>query len=243
MQLLQYDKLKLVQRGEIWCCRGQGVNLPVVRRINARARHMVLRVSPCGQEIRLTMPKHARQTRAFEFLKAQLPWLEEQLVARPEPIILEPGAKVPLFGRQCVLQHDASMQGIHYTGRRLVIGGQKEHFSRRIQEAIRKQAIEIFGDMAREMASDIGKRIAMVGVREMQARWGSCTNDRRIYYNWRLAFAPKNVFTYVIAHEVAHLKHFDHSPRFWDCVDGLCSQMEKARGWLSENGKDLHRYQ
>ena len=62
-------------------------------------------------------------------------------------------------------------------------------------------------------------------------------------YSWRLAMAPPEVLDYVAAHEVAHLAHMDHSPRFWAAVRGLCPDYETHRAWLRQNGAGLHRWQ
>jgi hypothetical protein len=50
------------------------------------------------------------------------------------------------------------------------------------------------------------------------------------------------VLDYVVAHEVAHLVHLDHSPRFWAVVRRLSPDAERARAWLTRHGAALHRY-
>ena len=54
--------------------------------------------------------------------------------------------------------------------------------------------------------------------------------------------APENVLDYVVAHEIAHLREFNHSKKFWALVDELCPDFSQARGWLRVNGAELHRY-
>jgi len=50
------------------------------------------------------------------------------------------------------------------------------------------------------------------------------------------------VLDYVAAHEVAHLAQMNHSPAFWAEVERIYGPYKDARGWLRQNGSDLHRY-
>lgn len=49
-------------------------------------------------------------------------------------------------------------------------------------------------------------------------RWGSCSRDNAIRLNWRLIMAPLPILDYVVAHELSHIRHKDHSARFWNFV-------------------------
>ena len=61
-------------------------------------------------------------------------------------------------------------------------------------------------------------------------------------YSWRLSLAPPEVLDYVAAHEVAHLKHMNHSKAFWTLVGDICPAFEAPRNWLRHEGAGLHRY-
>jgi predicted metal-dependent hydrolase len=54
--------------------------------------------------------------------------------------------------------------------------------------------------------------------------------------------APPNVLDYVVAHEVSHLKHMDHSKKFWRLCYDLSDNPEEARAWLKNEGNGLFRY-
>ncbi len=68
-----------------------------------------------------------------------------------------------------------------------------------------------------------------------QSRWGSCTANGEIRLTWRLIKAPPRVIDYVAAHELAHLAHMDHSPRFWQRVAEIFPDYETARDELRRN--------
>ena len=73
-----------------------------------------------------------------------------------------------------------------------------------------------------------------------RTRWGSCTRQGVIRLNWRLLQADAQQIDYVLAHELAHLAHLNHSAAFWREVTRLYPDFTVARQALRENG---HRYQ
>lgn len=67
-------------------------------------------------------------------------------------------------------------------------------------------------------------------------RWGSCNSSGNIHISWRLIMAPVHIIDYVIVHELVHLKEKNHSKKFWDRVETICSDYKKSRKWLKKNG-------
>ena len=65
-----------------------------------------------------------------------------------------------------------------------------------------------------------------------RTRWGSCSLRSGIRLNWRLIHFPLHVIDYVVAHELAHLREMNHSPRFWSVVGQLYSDYRAARDEL-----------
>jgi predicted metal-dependent hydrolase len=61
-------------------------------------------------------------------------------------------------------------------------------------------------------------------------------------FSWRLVLAPPFVLDYLAAHEVAHLAHMNHGPRFWALVTRTMPLQEEARNWLHKYGSSLHAY-
>jgi predicted metal-dependent hydrolase len=79
-------------------------------------------------------------------------------------------------------------------------------------------------------------------VRDTKSRWGSCSARGNLNFSWRLILAPAFVLEYLAAHEVAHLKEMNHSPRFWRLVHGVCPKTIEAERWLKRHGTELHRF-
>ena len=72
-------------------------------------------------------------------------------------------------------------------------------------------------------------------------RWGSCTVNNNLTFNWRLIKAPMTVIDYVVVHELAHLIEANHTPRFWNIVRAQIVNMDKAKQWLKEHGQFLEQ--
>jgi hypothetical protein len=104
-------------------------------------------------------------------------------------------------------------------------------------------AQEEFTKRSIETADKIGKTVHNVCIKDTKSRWASCSTLNNINYSWRLALAPEFVIRYIVAHEVSHLKHQDHSAYFWALVDFLDEDAEKGREWLTKNGQELYIYQ
>ncbi|MGB5081760.1 MAG: M48 family metallopeptidase, partial [Burkholderiales bacterium] len=78
-----------------------------------------------------------------------------------------------------------------------------------------------------------------VGLSNARSRWGSCGANGRLLLNWRLMLLPPHLIDYVAAHEIAHLKELNHSPRFWDLVASLYPDHRSARRELNALGRML----
>jgi predicted metal-dependent hydrolase len=88
-------------------------------------------------------------------------------------------------------------------------------------------------------AHALGVEFKRVKIVDIRYRWGSCTSQENLTFNWRLIKAPMFVIDYVIVHELAHLIEANHTARFWNVVRTHVPYAAKARAWLVENGQVL----
>jgi len=88
-------------------------------------------------------------------------------------------------------------------------------------------------------ARDLGVAFSAAKIVHNRYRWGSCTVNDTVSFNWRLIKAPMFVIDYVIVHELAHLIESNHTARFWNIVRANTPTMEKAKAWLKEHGQIL----
>jgi predicted metal-dependent hydrolase len=85
-------------------------------------------------------------------------------------------------------------------------------------------------------AKNLGVAYKEAKIGDGKYRWGSCTPQDNVIFNWRLIKAPMFVIDYVVVHELAHLIEENHTPRFWNIVRSQVPGMDKAKAWLQKNG-------
>jgi predicted metal-dependent hydrolase len=90
-----------------------------------------------------------------------------------------------------------------------------------------------------QQARELGVEFTAAKIVDNRYRWGSCTVNDNVNFNWRLIKAPMFVIDYVIVHELAHLIEANHTSRFWSIVRAKTPTMEKAKVWLKEHGQVL----
>lgn len=71
-------------------------------------------------------------------------------------------------------------------------------------------------------------------IRKLEKRWGSCTKKGNIVLNSDLIKAPINCIDYVLIHEICHLKHHDHSPKFWGLLNKYCPDWVRMKDKLEK---------
>ncbi|HWH82107.1 MAG TPA: SprT family zinc-dependent metalloprotease [Burkholderiaceae bacterium] len=103
-----------------------------------------------------------------------------------------------------------------------------------VQSWLQRQARRVFEERCAHFAAQLGVRVRRLSLSSAQTRWGSASADGSIRLNWRLVHFALPSIDYVVAHELAHLRVMDHSPRFWEVVRSVLPEYEQARGVLKD---------
>ncbi len=82
----------------------------------------------------------------------------------------------------------------------------------------RECALAFITERVRHWNRFYGFEYGRISVRNQKTRWGSCSKQGNLSFNWRLLFLPPEMADYVVVHELCHLASFDHSEAFWDLV-------------------------
>lgn len=108
-----------------------------------------------------------------------------------------------------------------------------------LEKRYREAAKEYFPQRAAYYAYLLGVSYDRIRIAGQKTRWGSCSSNKTLSFNWKLMLAPPKVLDYVVVHEICHLREMNHSPRFWALVESLMPDYKQQRKWLKENGHTL----
>jgi predicted metal-dependent hydrolase len=105
---------------------------------------------------------------------------------------------------------------------------------------LKQEALSMFTELSFKQAKIMNITFNKIAVNDSISKWGSCSATKNLKYNFRLIMAPVFVIEYIVIHELAHIKEFNHSPQFWQLVNDLCPNFKVAQQWLKEHGKCLY---
>lgn len=224
----------------------EAMNGRIVIKRSKQARRLALRLDHKNRVFNLVVPSGTSLKRAYSFARKHEDWIEEKLGALPPLVRFEDGSKIKICGRSVTLDiyhaPERRSTSIELGKRYLRVHTNKEDPTQRIIRFLKELAREELSTLAHEKAGIIRKKIKYIRIGDMKSRWGSCTHDGRISLSWRLILAPYEAMDYVVAHEVAHMRHLDHSPKFWALCEDLSDHYEKGKNWMRRHGQDLMRY-
>lgn len=217
-----------------------------VRRM-ATARRFILRVRSATCDAVLTMPRRAALKDATEFAERNAAWIGVRLRRLPQLVPFAPGHVIPVRGAATRIVHARQARGVAWLGdddgeHALFVAGEDAHVARRVRDFLKSESRRDIQAAVVKYARAIGKPAPVVTLRDTKSRWGSCSSSGSLNFSWRLIMAPPQVLDYLAAHEVCHLAHMNHSPKFWALCRAICPQTDSAEAWLTAKGVDLHRY-
>ena len=193
----------------------------------------------------------------IETVNKKRKWIAEKIKANdkvkpPIPKIQEPvsGEKLRFKNVLYRLQvHNSDEKGtqvvrvcrtLHvYVNDQLVDNIRASEIKNAIIEWYKDKAIQFLSRRVERYSRYLKEEPKMIKIREIKLRWGSCTPEGTLLFNWRIMMAPVSAIDYVVIHELSHLQDPDHSASFWDMVESLQPTYRKWKEWLHVNGRQL----
>lgn len=224
-----------------------GQTIPIIVRRHSTAKRLTLRLAPDGQSVRITLPRWAHGNEAIAFAHTRHEWLEKQHARIPGRSAPQAGGDLIYRGEALTIDWDESApRKPRLENDTLRVGGAAEGLETRIRRWLEARALALFQTDLADYTAAASLDPVPIGLSRAQKRWGSCSDggqsgQRRIRINWRLVQAPDFVRRSVVAHEVAHLVHFDHSPAFHALLGDIFEgDVSAADRWLKINGRTLY---
>ena len=159
---------------------------------------------------------------------ARLPLLDDSL-----RLDVRQSAQIELFGDCRPMRGRAERRGATLRVSTASLGD--EELRALIEQWYRREAALHLAARVDHYASRLGVRPSRVSIRGQRSRWGSCSGKGTVSLNWRLMMVPGELVDYVVVHELCHLRHMDHSPRFWAMVTDTIPDFRERRRRLNEH--------
>lgn len=229
-----------------------GRTLPVEFTVSARAKRMRLVLTE-EDRVRLTLPSGLFPEQAQEFLVSSIPWLE-RMIAQRERIRTEvppeergcPGRRSHCFyPREFIFPAFSQKWEIFYSFRDVCWCGVREESEGKLLVSgcvtdphqvcgallsyLKRKGTLLFDSMLQQLSAECRIPFSKFTVRTQKGRWGSCSSRGNISLNGSMLFFPEEALRYVMIHELCHLRHMDHSVRFWNEVERYCPDHRRIR--------------
>lgn len=104
-----------------------------------------------------------------------------------------------------------------------------------ISELLFQKAQEKIPQRVKKFERLLNVSVKNVIIKEQKNRWGSCSANGELRFNWRIIQTPISIIDYVVVHELCHLKEPNHSKKFWDLLSLFISDYKGRQKWLREN--------
>jgi predicted metal-dependent hydrolase len=192
-----------------------GLPVPIEIRPIRNARRLRLRFDEASGTLKLTCPTRTSRKAALAWALDQRQWIESQIARLVPAEPFADGVIIPIEGVDTrIIWSSGEARTPRLVNGELRCGGPEDGLPRRIELFLKNHALKIMSAEVREFGELGGVSATSVSVGDAGTRWGSCSSRGTIRLSWRLILAPPTARRYVVAHEVAHLKHLDHSDEF-----------------------------
>ena len=219
------------------------MSIPYATRISSRARHPQIRISP-PDRVEVVIPRGMPTSIAGELVAAKQAWIRRKLAqlasltnasdasTQPEAIHLPAvDLRLPVRYRES----GAAGVRVRQDDQGLILSGAVDDASR-VRTALRRwllgHAKTELPPMLHALAAEHGLAFRQVAVRLQKGRWGSCSAGRHISLNARLLCLPAGLARHVMLHELAHLRHLNHSRAFWALLRRLDADADRHHAAL-----------
>ena len=210
---------------------------------NRRTHSIKIKVVPPGEVI-VVAPADCPLRFIESFLEKQQVWIEKSVAKVQAQRRPSDDKRIDIFGKsyQKVIGDMTQPIGVHVTQEDIIITPVTHNaasVSKSVTQFLKSTAEKYIVPRTHQLAKTMGISFANISLKAQKTRWGSCSSQGNLNFNWRLVHCPPEVIDYVIIHELAHRREMNHSSAFWALVAQYDPEHKKHRGWLRRQGMEL----
>jgi len=229
--------------------------VPFTIRKSRRAKNISITVSMDG--VTVTAPGYVSEHEISSFIEKKRKWIsqkvsnyEEQKKRKPRETEFVDGENLKFQGDDFLLQvleYDgkttkAALKGdrfVVHLNRGLLLDTRREEVQAKLEQLYRDKAREAVLERLEYFKSKLGVDYNGLRIKDQKTRWGSCSKNGNLNFNWKIVIAPSDIIDYIVVHELCHLLHMNHSKEFWETVASQIPGYKDKKRWLKENGPGL----
>ncbi len=223
--------------------------------VRPRRQHAAIQIT-AERDVVVLLPPHVSPKQAETLLRQKADWVTRHLtppIPDPDPAPITDGSTLWLQGVPLALRMEPGAawhltpdldQGIvQVTLPASTPPLDAARVTRDLVQAwLVARSAEVFTDeVARWQPRVGGPAPTALRVRDYKSRWGVARSDGTLTFNWRLIQAPAHCLTYIVVHELTHLRHPHHQDAFWRAVARVLPAYLESKQWLSAHGQELYR--
>lgn len=182
--------------------------------------------------INVKAPKGASQEMIVSAIESNAKWILDKIreigVARETPNAREYHAqgKFLYLGKECFLHELIGVNELD-----------EETLKRNLKRFYINSCKAVVTERVKIYQKQLKVNPKTIEIMESKAKWGSCSSDRNLAFNYRLAMAPIDVIDYVVIHELCHLLHMNHDRSFWRRVGSIMPDYKEKEEYLARHGQ------
>jgi predicted metal-dependent hydrolase len=213
---------------------------PVSVRRSSGRRSIELRVTGTGL-VRVLCPLAITDSQISAFIELKSPWIElklRQSISRQSNEYVpsfEPDAMWRFRGQALRLKFELGQERVEVDDTFLTVYSDVGDARQTMEAWYFEQAEQYLLNRTNYFSEQMGLRPRKVQLKAYRSMWGRCNSRHEIGYDWRVIQAPVSAIDYLVIHELAHLRHFNHSDDFWTLVGSFQPDYQDSKAWFKAN--------
>ena len=199
---------------------------PFTVKVIYRARTKSAEITIEDEVVNVIVPNSLPENQIRRLITKRLAWIKKTLVAqakagKPKVIEYVNGESFPYLGKNYRLKIEEGQEpdAMLKSGYLWVTANNTETIKEAIKQWYSRLAQKRLIEKTNRFAANLGVSPRSVCIKDFKTKWGSCSKNGDIAYNWKVIMAPSNLVDYVVIHELCHLKELNHSAKFWKLLD------------------------
>lgn len=209
--------------------------------IRSRRKTVGLSLDQTGK-LTVRAPLSLRREAIDEIVSSHRDWITRHraaIDALPPPFVLREGASLSILGKPRIVRFRHA-DAIQLLEDQLILPSGTADAD--LTAWLRAMALSVVQSRVDVFAAQMGLSPTAISVTGAQARWGSCSPRNRLSFAWRILFCAPEALDYVVVHELAHIRHKNHSADFHALVRSILPDEAARRAWLRANGHLLRLF-